>query len=84
MTNPIASCERTHPTRGFILRRTEDVTGLSGVGDVAEGTQFHDGQCVLSWFGRFHSLEIHPSIEQVEILHGHGGRTLVVWLDGGE
>ena len=71
----------TTKTRRFILRRTEDVSGVSGVGDVAEGIQFHDAQCVLSWFGQFHSMEVHPSIEQVEILHGHGGRTVVVWLD---
>lgn len=74
------SNERTHPTRIFQLERLEDVSGMSGTGIVAEGTQYHDGQCTLSWFGHFHSLEIHPSIEQLEYLHGHGGRTKVVWL----
>lgn len=69
----------THQTRYFQLIRLEDVSGISGVGLVAEGTQFHDGQCVLSWFGKHHSIEIHPSIEQVKALHGHGGKTKIVW-----
>lgn len=68
-----------HQTRYFQLLRLEDVSGLSGTGLVAEGLQFHDGQCALSWFGKYHSLEIHPSIEQVKALHGHGGRTKIIW-----
>ena len=73
---------RTHSTRIFQLVRNEDVSGISGVGVVAEGVQFHDGQCVLSWFGQYHSMEVHPSIEQVLTLHGHGGRTTVNWVGG--
>ena len=69
----------THQTRYFHLLRTEDISGNSGVGIVAEGIQFHDGQCVVSWFGKYHSIEIHPSIKQVEALHGHGGRTAIIW-----
>lgn len=69
--------------RYFLLVRAEDVSGVSGTGEIAEGVEFHDGQCVLSWFGKMHSLEVHPSIEQVVAIHGHGGKT-VVRFQGGE
>lgn len=65
--------------RTFKIVRREDVSGVSGTGLVAEGVQFHDGQVVVSWFGRFHTLEIAPSMEDVEAIHGHGGRTFIVW-----
>jgi hypothetical protein len=67
--------------RLFNLLRTEDVSGVSGVGRVAQGVQFHDGQCVVSWFGVYHSIEVHPNIETVEQIHGHEGKTRVEWLD---
>lgn len=67
--------------RRFQLNRREDVSGMSGVGIVAEGAVFHDGQVVISWFGNFHSMEVWPSIESAERIHGHGGLTTVEWLD---
>lgn len=72
------------PARGvklktFKLRRIVDVSGVSGTGVVAEGVMFHDGQVGLSWFGQYHSLEIHPSAEQVVKVHGHGGKTVLEW-----
>ncbi len=63
----------------FRLVRTEDVSGVSGTGIVAEGVRFHDGQCVLSWFGSFHTVEICPNIEQLMAIHGHHGKTKVQW-----
>lgn len=65
--------------RTFKLVRSHDVSGVSGTGIVAEGVVFHDGQVALSWFGKYHSLEIHPSVQQVENIHGHNGTTNVVW-----
>lgn len=81
MTSPIAPPEVRRPGRRFFLIRKRDVSGISGTGVVAEGTQYHDKQVVLSWFGQYHSLEVHPSIEQVLILHGHGGATGIHWID---
>lgn len=63
----------------FILERSEDVSGVSGVGKIAEGIVFHDGQVVLSWFGQHHTIEICPSIDDVIDIHGHDGRTKVKW-----
>jgi hypothetical protein len=71
---------RDQPLRMFHLVRIQDVSGVSGTGVVAEGVCFHDGQCVLSWFGKFHSMEVHPSVKQVIKIHGHGGLTKVVWI----
>lgn len=66
----------------FILRRLEDVSGVSGTGDVAEGVVFHDGQVALSWHGKYHSLEIHPSLKTMEGIHGHEGKTRIVAQEG--
>lgn len=68
--------------RRFILHRTEDISGVSGTGDVAEGVVFHDGQVALSWFGKYHSLEIHPALTSVQEIHGHAGKTQIVFQDG--
>lgn len=65
----------------FHLQRSEDPSGVSGVGTVAEGVQFHDGQAIISWFGIHHSVEVWPSVEAAIAIHGHSGRTLVEWID---
>jgi len=63
----------------FKLVRDVDVSGVSGTGIVAEGVVFHDGQTVVSWYGQYHSIEVHASIAQVEAIHGHSGSTKVVF-----
>lgn len=78
--------------RAFVLKRDEDVSGISGTGVVAQGIEFDDGMVVLRWcVGEYRSTVVWPSIEAVEAIHGHDGRTSVVWaaaraphsLDGG-
>jgi len=69
--------------RTFKLVRKIDVSGVSGTGEVAEGVVFHDGQCVLSWFGQHHTLEVSPSIESIIAIHGHNGATEVVYDETG-
>jgi hypothetical protein len=63
----------------FRLVRKEDVSGVSGVGVVAEGVEFHDGQCVMSWYGRHHTIEVAPRIDDIIEIHGHEGKTVVQW-----
>lgn len=63
----------------FWLKRKEDLSGVSGIGIVAEGVEFHDGQCVISWFGQLHSINVYPSIDTLIAIHGHEGRTEIVW-----
>lgn len=65
--------------RTFKLVRKQDVSGVSGTGIVAEGVEFHDKQCVLSWFSDHHSVAIYPSVEDIIQIHGHEGATEVVF-----
>lgn len=65
--------------RNFWLKRIEDESGISGVGVVAEGTQFVNGKCVLAWVTQFQSIAVYDSIEELESIHGHNGKTVIVW-----
>ena len=66
--------------RTFELHRDEDETGISGTGVVAEGVQFSDGPVVLRWIvGEHRSTVVWPDIASVDAIHGHGGRTRIVW-----
>ena len=69
--------------RRFVLQRHEDATGVSGIGLVAEGIEFTDGIVVMKWIvGDFRSMTIwNQGIEAVIQIHGHDGRTEVVWID---
>lgn len=68
--------------RRFVLQRHEDLSGSSGTGIVAEGTQYSNGKTVLSWTSRgIRSVGVYDSVHEMEALHGHEGRTVVVWID---
>lgn len=68
--------------RPFLLRRDVDTSGVSGLGDVAEGCEFSDGTVALRWASAFPtSVVFHErGMAGVEAVHGHGGATRVVWL----
>lgn len=70
--------------RRFVLQRNTDVTGVSGTGVVAEGVEFSDGSVALRWMSRWPtSVVFHDrGIDGVRHVHGHGGATEVVYLDG--
>lgn len=70
--------------RRFELHRDEDVSGVSGTGIVAEGVAFSDGGPVaLRWTSEWPtSVVFHDrGVESLEAVHGHNGRTRIVWLD---
>lgn len=75
--------------RRFTIVRDRDDTGISGTGVVAEGIEFTDGTVAVRWrgpiehpWGTTHATTvIHPDIENVIVLHGHGGATRVEWDD---
>ena len=75
--------ELTWTMRRFVLDRKEDVSGTSGVGVVAEGVQFTDGTAVLRWTVGSRSTAIYNSVEELMEIHGHDGKTLLRWVDGG-
>lgn len=67
--------------RRFVLVRTEDVSGTSGTGVVAEGIEFSNGQIVIHWLSQLESVNVYANTKVLEQLHGHGGRTVVEWID---
>ena len=68
--------------RVFYLVRIEDETGTSGTGIVAEGAQWSNGDVSVRWLGEFPCVHYWPGgIEHVRKVHGHRGKTKVVWAD---
>ena len=67
--------------RRFYLQRDVDETGISGTGKVAEGVQYTNGWCSMMWLTAVFSLVTYPSIDSVEHIHGHGGKTRIVFVD---
>jgi hypothetical protein len=67
--------------RRFFLDRMEDETGVSGSGLVAEGVVFWDGTVAMRWRTGTSSTAVYDCIEDVETIHGHGGKTVVRWED---
>ncbi len=68
--------------RTFVLRRTEDETGVSGTGDVAWGVAFPDGAAVTRWcVSDVRQTCVWANIKDVEFVHGHHGKTRIVYLD---
>lgn len=61
----------------FWLDRLIDETGISGTGIVAEGIQFSNGKCALSWLTKLSSVAIYDDIKTVEDIHGHDGKTVI-------
>jgi hypothetical protein len=80
--------------RRFILRRYEDVSGISGRGDVAEGVVFSltaheraigatDGAAAIRWLTEWPTSVAFEDrgLASVEHIHGHSGATRIVFLD---
>ncbi|QWT29977.1 hypothetical protein SEA_SHAM_80 [Streptomyces phage Sham] len=67
--------------RRFNLVRNEDESGVSGTGIVAQGIQFDDGVCAMRWLTEKASTAIYDNIFDLEAIHGHGGKTVIDWID---
>lgn len=69
--------------RRFYLQRKEDPTGMSGIGRIADGIEFDNGQVAMTWKKEFPSVTVFQSISTVEKLHTHRGidPTHIVWVD---
>lgn len=65
--------------RGFSLHRMDDETGVSGTGVVAWGVQWPDGTVSMRWFGATPSFLNYGCIEHVQAVHGHHGKTIIIW-----
>lgn len=64
--------------KAFYVRRDVDIHGNTGTGIVAEGVIFDGGKCVMRWLDKVASISTFDRIEDVEHVHGHSGKTVVV------
>ena len=62
----------------FYLKRTEDESGVSGTGRIAQGFIFDNGKVALTWLSEHPSVTVYDSIGEVRAIHGHGGKTEVI------
>ena len=62
----------------FYLKRTEDETGVSGTGRVAQGFVFDNGKVAVTWLSEHPSVTVYDNIGEVRAIHGHGGKTEVL------
>lgn len=67
-------------TQRFKLMRDADDSGVSGTGIVAEGFQFPSGKVVIEWLVTPFAIGIYPSINDLILVHGHGGKTRVEFI----
>lgn len=59
----------------FTMVRSEDVSGVSGTGEVATGVVFDDGTTVIRWNGDDRSTVVWSDLNSAVRVHGHDGRT---------
>lgn len=69
---------RTNTMKVFYLNRTEDESGISGTGRVAQGFVFDNGRVAVTWLSDHPSVTVYDSIGEVHAIHGHGGKTEVL------
>lgn len=67
--------------RRFVMVREEDVSGVSGTGVVAEGCLHSNGWVSFTWLTHLQSLVWYPSLEVLESVHGHEGKSKIVFID---
>lgn len=65
-----------------MLYRTRDISGVSGTGVVAYGVQFPNGKVAIAWTCKpAQSVAVWDSLEDAAKVHGHGGATIVTFVD---
>jgi len=67
--------------RRFVLIRAEDFNGVSGTGEVAEGTVFSSGLAVIRWLREPYAMGVYQTLDDVISVHGHEGRTQLQFID---
>jgi len=63
---------------GYLVR-TEDESGVSGTGRVAEVVVSDTGKAVVFWLGEHPSVIIYDNVGEIRAVHGHGGKTEIRW-----
>lgn len=69
--------------RRWLMIREEDISGVSGIGIVAEGVEFSNGWVAVTWDSRYTSVTVYSSISVAQTVHSHKGQheTKVVFID---
>ena len=67
--------------RRFHFNRVEDASGVSGTGRVAEGVLFDNGLVALTWNSVHKCVNVYTSLAEMMAVHGHEGKTIMVWMD---
>lgn len=67
--------------RRFYLHRDDDPGGVSGSGFVAEGIHMSNGKVIISWRTKYTSTAQYDDLETMLNVHGHGGKTRLIWVD---
>jgi hypothetical protein len=67
--------------RRFHFNRVEDASGVSGTGRVAEGVLFDNGLVALTWNSVHKCVNVYTSLAEMMAVHGHEGKTVMVWMD---
>lgn len=65
-------------SKTFYLNRSEDESGVSGTGRIAQGCIFDNGRVALTWLSEHPSVTVYDNIGEVRAIHGHDGKTEVV------
>ena len=65
-------------SKNFFLKRTEDESGVSGTGRIAQGIVFDNGKVALTWLSDHPSVTIYDNLGEVRAIHGHEGKTEVI------
>lgn len=66
----------------FYLQRNIDETGISGTGKVTQGFEIYkNGPVVMYWDTEVYSGSFYKNVNDVVKIHGHNGKTELVWID---
>jgi len=68
--------------RRFYLQRNVDETGISGIGKISFGFEFYkNGPAMMYWNTELYSFSFYKNVDDVVKIHGHNGKTELVWID---
>ena len=68
------------PPKSFKLVRTEDASGVSGTGEVAFGVMWEDRSATVHFCSEVKATTTYFDLDDVVRVHGHEGKTKLVWL----
>ena len=64
----------------FYLQRDKDLSGVSGTGRVADGVEFANGMCALSFHSEYPHCNVYANMRALLEVHGHEGATRVIFI----